>query len=117
MDNLGGDPKGGVDFAVLGFGSGGFSDFQDPAVLILRENNRDDLVRAELLAKSPPGGVNPRLQEAVLDSREQVVSQHAKENMSLSPVLEMMEDRTFHQRTLQIAEGDHPASGTNVIPD
>ena len=51
--NVGGNPKRGVDLAVLGFGSGGFADFQDSAVFIFRQNDSDDLVRAELLANGP----------------------------------------------------------------
>ena len=87
LQNVDRNPKRGVDLAVLGFGNGGFADFQDSTVFIFGQNNRDDLVRAELLANGPPGGVNSGLQEPVLDGGEQMVSQHAKEDVSLCPIL------------------------------
>ena len=96
FQNVGRNPKGGVDLAVLRFGSGGFTDFQDSAVFIFGQNDRDDLVCAELLANGPPGGVNSSLQEPVLDGGQQMVSQDAKENVSLCPVLQMMKDRPLH---------------------
>ena len=118
LQNIGRNPKSGVDLAVLRFGSGGFTDFQDSAVFIFGQNDRDDLVCAELLANGPPGGVNSSLQEPVLDGGQQMVSQHTKEDVSLCPVLQMMENRSLHQRTFDVAEGIFHSSEKNVgAPD
>src|SRR5215468_1693609 len=103
--DMGRNAERGVDLAVLGFGSGGFPDFQYSAVRILGENDGDDLMRTQLLANGPPRGMNARLQEPMLDGGQQMVSQNAKENVGLCPVLQMMKDRPLHQRTLDITEG------------
>ena len=63
------DAQRGVDFAVQWLGSCGFPDFQHAAVGCGQNNGRD-LMSAELLANAPPGGVNPGLQESVLDGRQ-----------------------------------------------
>ena len=41
----------------------------------------------------------------MLDGGQQMVSQHAKENVGLGAVLQMMKNRPLHQRTLDVAEG------------
>ena len=53
FQHLGRYAKGGVDLTVLRFGDCGFADLEDSSVLIFGQNNRDDLMSAELLANGP----------------------------------------------------------------
>ena len=47
-----------------------------------------------------------------------MVSQHAKEDVSLCPILQMMENRPLHQRTFDVAEGIFHSGAQNVgAPD
>ena len=57
----------GIDVAVLGFRDGRLTDFQYESVLIMRQNDRDDLMGAELIANGAPRRMNAGLQESVLD--------------------------------------------------
>src|SRR5438045_2949770 len=73
---------------------------------------------SELIANGSPGGVHAGLQEAVLDGGQQMVSQHAKKNVGLGAVLQMMKNRALHQRTLDVAEGIlHPREQDISAPD
>jgi hypothetical protein len=48
--------------------------------------------------------MDPLVQESLLNSHQQVVGQNTQEDVSLGPVLQMMEDGTFHERTVHGAE-------------
>src|SRR5438046_9985825 len=73
---------------------------------------------SELLANGSAGGVDDGLQEAVIDGGQQMVSQHAKKNVGLGAVLQMMKNRALHQRTLDVAEGIlHPRERDITAPD
>lgn len=114
VQDIGRNPKGGVDLAVLGLGRRGFADCQKSAVFIFGQNDSDDLVCGELLANGPPGGVNSGLQEPMLDGGEQMIGQHAKEDVSLCPILQMMENGPLHQWTFNVAEGVFHSSEQNI---
>src|SRR5947208_2622981 len=47
-----------------------------------------------------------------------MVSQHAKEDVGLCPILQMMENRPLHERTFNVAEGIFHSSEQNIgAPD
>src|SRR2546425_13310026 len=48
-----------------------------------REHHRDDLMRGELLAQRRPRRMHALVQEALLDRDEQVVGEHAEEDVRL----------------------------------
>ena len=75
-DDLGRDAQGCVDFLVLRLGGCGLANLEH-ATVGGRQYDRDDLMRAELLAEGPLRGVNAGLDEAVFDGDEQVVGQDA----------------------------------------
>ena len=87
-DDLSGNAECGVDVAVLSFRYGRLTDFQYPAVVIFRQHNGDDLMRAELIANGAPRCMNAGLQELVLDGgdEDQVYGQHL-ENLLLQSSL------------------------------
>src|SRR5205814_2133621 len=93
------------NLAVLRFRASGFADGQYAAMMIFGQDDGDDLMGSELIANGSPGGVHAGLQEAVLDGGQQMVSQHAKKNVGLGAVLQMMKNRPLHQRSLDVAEG------------
>ena len=83
-----------------------------------RQHHRDDLVGEELLAQRGPRGVHALIQEALLDRDEQVVGEHAEEDVGLDPMLQVMKDRPLHERTLHGAEGVIDAGQEDVqAPD
>src|SRR5215468_1958208 len=45
------------------------------------------------------------VEKALLDGDQQMVSEHAEEDVSLDTVLELVEDRPLAQRTLHVTEG------------
>src|SRR5438105_15497477 len=44
------------------------------------------------------------VEESLLDTDQQMIGEHAQEDVGLGAVLELVEDRPFHQRTLESAE-------------
>src|SRR5215472_11656709 len=104
-----------VDLAVCCLGDGRFANFQYPATA-RGQNNGSHMMSTELLAKTPPRGVNPGLQEPVLDRSQQMIGQHTKEDMGLHSVLQMMENGPLQQRSLDVAEGILHAREQNVSP-
>ena len=62
--------------------------------------------------------MNSGLQEPVLDSRQQMVGQHTKENVSLRPIFQMMKNRPLHQGALDVPECIFHSSQQNIsAPD
>jgi len=59
-----------------------------------------DLMRRELLTERGPRGMESRIQEQFLDGHQQVVRQHAEEDVRLDPMLPMMEDGALAERAL-----------------
>src|SRR5712691_9612861 len=88
--------EGGVDLALYRFRDGPLSDLQDPAVRAW-QYDRYDLMRAELLADAPPGGVHPLVQEALFDRDQQVIRQDAQEDVRLCSILKVVENRPLHE--------------------
>src|SRR5207237_3909577 len=110
--------KRGVSVSLLMVRDSVLADGQYAALVIFGQDNADDLMGSELIANGPPGGVHAGLQEAVLDGGQQMVSQHAKKNVGLGAVLQMMKNRPLHQRTLDVAEGIfHPRQQDISAPD
>ena len=72
--DLGWNLKDSVDISVLQIRSASFSDSENHPVLC-RQNDRGYLMRAERLTQSPPRRVNPLVQESLLDSDKQVISE------------------------------------------
>jgi hypothetical protein len=58
--------------------------------------------------------VNAAVQEALLDTDQQVIGQHAQEDVGLGALLELMKDRPLHQRALKRAEGGLHAAEQSV---
>src|SRR5713101_9882749 len=86
------DLEGAVDLPMDRLGGRTPPDPQGPTVR-RREHHRDDLMRGELLAQRGPRRMHALVQEALLDRDEQVVGEHAEEDVRLHAVLEVMEDR------------------------
>src|SRR5207249_6279759 len=103
----------GVDLAVHRFGYRSLPDFEHAAIGGGQNNGRH-LMSAELLAKRPPGSVNPGFEESMLDGRQQMIGQYTKEDVRLGAVLEVMKNGPLHQWTLDVAEGIFHASQQNV---
>ena len=55
-------------------------------------------------------------QKAGLDRDQQVIGQHAEKDVSLHSILELMEDRAFPERTLEIPKGILDSGQQNVDP-
>ena len=68
------NPKDPIDISVLRLWSASFSDSQNHAVLC-RQDDRGYLMRAERLTQTPPRRMNPLIQESLLDSDKQVISE------------------------------------------
>src|SRR3972149_7497535 len=92
-----------VDLAMNRFRDRPFSDLHDPAVSCW-QYHRDNLMRAELLADAPPGGVNPLVQESLFDSNQQVIGQHTQKDGRLRSILKLVENRPLHQRSLHVSK-------------
>jgi len=88
-----------IDLTVYGLRSAALSDSEKIA-MGRGQDHRDDLVGAQLLPESPPRGMHPLVPEAFLDGDQKMIGQHAEKNMSLDPMLEVVENRPFHQRAL-----------------
>jgi len=58
-----------IDFSVHRFRSGALANLQHLS-LLGRQHHRDYLVRAQLSAQGPPGGVHAAVQEALLDGHQ-----------------------------------------------
>ena len=83
-----------------------------------REHHRHDLVGAELLAEAPPGRVRALVQELFLDGDQQVVGQDAQKNVRLGAPLQVVEDRTLHQRAFHGPKGGFHACQQGIgAPD
>ena len=58
------------------------------------------------------------VEESLLDTDQQMIGEHAQEDVGLGAVLELVEDRPFQQRTLECAEGAlHACEQTVNAPD
>ena len=58
------------------------------------------------------------IEEVLVDADEHVVGEHAEEDVGLDPMLQVMEDRPLHERTLHVAEGVLDAGEEDVqAPD
>jgi len=87
-------------------------------MMIFGQDDGDDLMGSELIANGSPGGVHAGLQEAVLDGGQQMVSQHAKENVRLGAVLADDEKSAAPSAALDVAEGIlHPREQDISAPD
>lgn len=92
-----------VDLAMNGLRDGPLSDLQDSTICGW-QYDRNDLMRAELLADAPPGGVNPLVQESLFDSNQQVIRQDAQEDVRLRSILKVVENRPLHQGSLHVSK-------------
>jgi hypothetical protein len=104
LEDLGGAAQGRVDLALDGFGGGGLAYLEGRAIAG-GQGYSDELMGAQLLAPGPPRGVKAAVEAAALDTEQQVVGEHAEEDIGWGTVLELVEDRPFYQRTLEAAEG------------
>ena len=93
-----------IDFLNVWFGRGGFADAQAWSG-VGGQDDGANLMGFECVSHGRPGGVDALLEEGFFDRDEKVVSQHAKEEVSLDAMLELMEDRSFGERRLHVAEG------------
>jgi hypothetical protein len=59
----------------------------------------------ESVAQACPRGVDALVEESFLDRDEKVVGQHAKKDVRLHAMFEVMEDRSFSEWRLHVAEG------------
>src|SRR5207248_6214596 len=80
-----------IDFSVDRFRSGALANLQH-LTFFGGQHHCDDLVRAQLFAQGPPGGVHTAIQEALLDGYQQMVGQDTEEDMRLRALFQMMED-------------------------
>ena len=80
-----------IDFSVHRFRSGALANLQHLS-LLGRQHHRDYLVRAQLSAQGPPGGVHAAVQEALLDGHQQMVGQDTEKDMRLRALFLMVED-------------------------
>ena len=65
---------------------------------------RGGLADLEQLTQCRPGGVDPLVEEALLNGDQQVVGEHAEEDVGRDAAMELVEDRPLAQRALHVAE-------------
>jgi len=68
--------------------------------LVRGQHHRRYLVGLQRLAHRGPRGMHPLAQKRVLDRHQEVIGQHAQEDVRLHAPLELMEDRSLRQRAL-----------------
>src|SRR5215218_4282193 len=102
--DLVGDTECVVDKLMLLLRKGAFPDLEKLTTR-RRQNRSDNLVGGKLLAQGRPRGMNLFSQKAGLDRDQQVIGQHAEKDVSLHSILEVMEDRSLPEWTLEIAKG------------
>ncbi len=103
LHDLRGDVQGRVDRLVPRFRRRPLADLEH--VPIARgQDHCHDLMRCELLAKRRPGCMDARIQEQLLDGNQEVVGQHAEEDVRLHPMLQAVEDRALAERALHRPE-------------
>jgi len=62
-----------------------------------------------LLAQGPPRGMSAAVEKTLLDADQQMIGEHAQEDVGLGAMLELVKNRPFRQRRLERAEGSlHP---------
>ena len=97
--DLAGNVQSGVDVPGNRLRGGAFANLQDLSIARGQQDG-DYLVRAKLLAQRPPRGKHAAIQEWLPDRHQQMVSQHAQENMRPSAMLQLVEDGPLRERTL-----------------
>ena len=103
-DDLGGDAEGAVEVLGLRFGGCGLADAQHGPVVGWQDNGAD-LMALEGVAHGWPGGVDAVVEECLLDRDQQMVGEHAEEDVGFGAVLGLMEDRACGERRFHVAEG------------
>ena len=99
LHDLGGDVQGPVDRLVPGLRRRSLADLEHvPGAR--GQDHAHDLVRGQFRAQRCPGGMDARIQEPLLDGDQQVVGQHAEEDVRLHPVRQPVEDRALAERAL-----------------
>jgi len=73
---------------------------------VLRDESADGehLMGGKLLAEGGPRSVYAGVQERSLNANQQMISQHAKEDVGLNPALQVMKNGPFHQWAFHAAE-------------
>ena len=104
LDDVRGDAEQIVELLVDGLGCGSAADGKDVAIGGGQVDG-DHLVGGELFADRAPGSVEPAVAKGLLDGHQQVVSEHAQEDVRLHSLLEVMEDRPLSERALRTSAG------------
>ena len=99
-----GDGEGAVEVLDLGFGGCGLADAQGRTAVGWQDDGAD-LVALEGVAHGRPGGVDAVIEERLLDRDQQMVGEHAQEDVRFGAALGVMEDRPFGERRFHVAEG------------
>ena len=106
-----------IDLSVHVVRSGCLADLQDPAIGRGQHDGRD-LVGRQLPPQRGPRRMAPLVETPLLDGHEEMVGEHAEEDVGLHAVLEVVEDRALHQGSLQGAKrGLDPREQDVEAPD
>ena len=69
------------------------------------ENHGADLVGPQAFAHACPGGMDALVQQRLLDRDQQVIGEHAEEDVGVHPSLDLVQDGPLGERALHVAEG------------
>ena len=103
-DDLRGDAEGAVEVLDVGFGGCGLADAQRRTV-IGGQDEGADVMALESVAHGRPRGVDAVVEERLFDRGQQMIGEHAEENVGFGAALGVMEDRPFGERQFHVAEG------------
>ena len=93
-----------VDFAVDLLRLAVAADCQAGFSLGTGQADGEHLMGGKLLAEGGPRSVYAGVQERSLNANQQMISQHAKEDVGLNPALQVMKNGPFHQWAFHAAE-------------